>query len=352
MPRGRGRQAGGRRPYILRNRQRRGQQLQEPANAPPPRAAQRPPNQQAVQPAVDQVDRFQLPQVQPDVPQQLPGVEIGQQENAAVRPVETEQQGNEIICNIDNGPVQQNEPLLMPGLSSELDIFISQSLREKAWNFEYVELSLFLRQNFESNIGNKPCNLEIVDGKLIIQQRIKKIKSIDNISTWTNAFLNYVIVITENHPSKSSELIKYITIIRNAASEFPQSRWLLYDQQFRLRLSRNPTRSWANIDGELWLRFIATAASNPVYNFKNNARYACFDYNYKGICTKVACSYRHTCLKCNMQHPSIHCNNNVGYGPPNPQAHVPQVRGQFNRALPAVNRSNNQVRLRNPSNVR
>jgi len=357
MPRGRPRRGAGRRPYALRNRQPRRQLAEQPApqyprNQPavqPAQAPQHPRNQPAdcdngahlVQPPVQQ-----LP-VQNQVPPQIGGDQAV--DNSSQTPA---QHGNEIICNLYTGPVQQIEPLLVPGFSNEIDIFIPQSLKEKAWNFEYVELSLFLRQNFESNIGQKPCNLEIVDGKLVIQQRIKKVKSIDNISNWTSAFLNYILVITENHPSKASELIKYITILRNAAAEFPASKWLLYDQQFRLRISRNPSRSWANIDGELWLRFIASAATNSVFSFKNNSRYACYDYNYKGICTKAVCSYRHICLKCQLQHPSIHCNNNLGFGPPNPQAHVQQIRGQFNRALPIVNRSNHQVRLRHPSNVR
>jgi hypothetical protein len=42
-------------------------------------------------------------------------------------------------------------------------------------------LALFLRQNVESNVGQKPCSLEVLDGKLVLQQRVKKIKVIDNI---------------------------------------------------------------------------------------------------------------------------------------------------------------------------
>jgi hypothetical protein len=85
------------------------------------------------------------------------------------------------------------------------------------------------------------------------------LKNIDNISTWTNAFLNYTSVLLENHPSKTGELIQYISIIRNVAEENPTCRWLVYDQQIRLGISRNPTRAWNSIDGELWMRFIATS---------------------------------------------------------------------------------------------
>ena len=127
-----------------------------------------------------------------------------------------------------------------------------------------MDLALFLRQHFESNVGQKPCSLEELDGKLVLQESVNNIKVIDNINLWTDAFLNFTMVLIENHPSKITELLRYIYIIRNIAEEIPSSRWLLYDQQFRLRVSRNPTKSWASIDGELWLRSITTFVNSTI----------------------------------------------------------------------------------------
>ena len=93
-----------------------------------------------------------------------------------------------------------------------------------------MDLVLFLRHNLESDVGQKPCSLEVLDGKLVLQQRVKKIKVIDNINLWTDASLNCTMVLIENHPSKATELLRYMYIIRNIAEESPSSRWLLYDQ--------------------------------------------------------------------------------------------------------------------------
>jgi hypothetical protein len=58
-----------------------------------------------------------------------------------------------------DNPVAQNDPLLIPSFT-ETDVFISQTLKEKVWNFEYVDLALFLRQNFESDrITLRLCSL-------------------------------------------------------------------------------------------------------------------------------------------------------------------------------------------------
>jgi hypothetical protein len=219
----------------------------------------------------------------------------------------TQPQGNTVYLyiNYDN-PVAQNDPLLIPSFT-ETDVFISQTLKEKVWNFEYVDLALFLRQNFESDVGQKPCSLEVLDGKLVLQQRVKKIKVIDNINLWTDAFLNFTMVLIENHPSKATELLRYMYIIRNIAEESPSSRWLLYELQFRLRVSRNPTKSWASIDGELWLSFITTLVNSTINYTQRTSKCYCYDYNYKGSCNRLNCQYKHTCIKCSLQHPSIHC---------------------------------------------
>ena len=51
----------------------------------------------------------------------------------------TQPQGNTVYLyiNYDN-PVAQNDPLLIPSFT-ETDVFISQTLKEKVWSFEYVD---------------------------------------------------------------------------------------------------------------------------------------------------------------------------------------------------------------------
>lgn len=148
-----------------------------------------------------------------------------------------------------------------------------------------MDLALFLRQHFESNVGQKPCSLEELDGKLVLQESVNNIKVIDNINLWTDAFFNFSMVLIENHLSKTTELLRYIYIIRNIGEEIPSSRWLLYDQQFRLRVSRNPTKSWASIDGELWLRSITTFVNSTIIHKEHQNFIAMI------IITKVVATY-------------------------------------------------------------
>jgi hypothetical protein len=54
--------------------------------------------------------------------------------------------------------------------------------------------------------------------KTCITAEDKKIKVIDNINLWTDAFLIFTMVLIENHPSKATELMRYMYIIRNIAT--------------------------------------------------------------------------------------------------------------------------------------
>jgi hypothetical protein len=77
----------------------------------------------------------------------------------------------------------------------------------------------------------------------------------------------------ENHPQKARKLFKYMTVIRNIAQHNPISKWMQYDQQFRLCVSRNPLRSWSSIDGELWLRFISTGNAGHCVDNNKTSRF-------------------------------------------------------------------------------
>lgn len=54
------------------------------------------------------------------------------------------------------------------------------------WNFEYIDLSLLLRQNFNFPNENQNC-IAIDHGRLVLQSVNKPAKKhIENISMWTD----------------------------------------------------------------------------------------------------------------------------------------------------------------------
>ena len=194
-------------------------------------------------------------------------------------------------------------------MSNELDIFVSQAFKEKVWNFQYIDLSLLSRNNF--NVPNESQNcIAVEEGKLVVQTTTKPIrtKRIDTIEMWTDAFLNYAKIIIDRHPQMAKDLLTYMVTIRGATLDATFDRVYMYDQQFRLRVAQDPTRSWSQIDGVLWLRFITGRGiyGTPILNSINNNK-PCYDYNFRKQCTRINCLYKHNCIKCNGSHPAALC---------------------------------------------
>lgn len=79
--------------------------------------------------------------------------------------------------------------------------------------------------------------ISVDNGRLIIQQmnKVVKAKPIENIESWTDAFLNYAKILVEKHTTMASELLTYMSIIRGALSNATFDKVYMYDQQFRLR---------------------------------------------------------------------------------------------------------------------
>ncbi|CAC5406178.1 unnamed protein product [Mytilus coruscus] len=195
--------------------------------------------------------------------------------------------------------IRFDEPNMLPNIN-ETDIFISQTVKEKFWQFHYIDLSIMHKSNFCSHF-DKQCYLGLnKDGRLITQTNLLKKKTIINIETWTDAFLAYSQVLIQRHLMKASQLFAYIAIIRGAAADSTIEKWYMYDQQFRLRVSRNPTKNLNIIDAQLWLQIMAIASSNTQQPRNNK----CYDFNFKGVCSRNSCRFSHTYLKCSLNHPS------------------------------------------------
>lgn len=257
------------------------------------------------------------PEAVPHVPEvQLPEPEINLPPNA---PAHTNTIGVQADNNVINGedfisentPLTiNNDPLVVP-LCNETDLFISQSLKEKIWGLQYINLALLLHQNFDVPSEPKMNSLTVLNGNVVVNTENKnlKVKNIENIESWTDAFCNFAKVALQRHPMLATDLISYMILIRGAVSDALFERVYNYDKQFRLRIAQNPIRSWSQIDGNLWFRFIAKGALGGQLSQQPQIEHGfCYDFNFRKGCFRMNCRYKHVCLKCNGMHPSVLCN--------------------------------------------
>jgi hypothetical protein len=142
----------------------------------------------------------------------------------------------------------------------------------------------------------------------VAQAKLAKNRAISNIEVWTDAFISYSHILLERHPQKANELYAYMAIIRSAASECAIEKWYAYDQKLQLRVARDHTKNWVLIDGQLWLQLIALGIQKKQPPSINK----CFEFNVKGKCHRNNCFYKHICIKCSMNHPTMHCKRYLG----------------------------------------
>ena len=76
--------------------------------------------------------------------------------------------------------------------------------------------------------------------------------SINSFGKLEQAFRVFSDIFLRHYPAKSTELIQYNHIIHTASLTYVWENVYSYDKDFRLHISRHPTRSWGIILQQVW----------------------------------------------------------------------------------------------------
>lgn len=216
------------------------------------------------------------------------------------------------IFNANNDVLTQ-----VASINEQLGTNVSQNLREKIINGDYVDLGSLLI-NSENHEQTKSISIS-GNGQLVLQSRPGK--KINDINVWIEAFLIYSSIYTSVHTESIQGLLKYMYTIKIGANRSNGQGWREYDQQFRLKKAKHPALPWGVVDQELWLLYVHSVQnmlSQPNVTVSNSYMGKCYEFNNKGKCLLPFCRYLHKCIRCNYAHPAINCkvpsvrNSNMG----------------------------------------
>ncbi|CAG2203971.1 unnamed protein product [Mytilus edulis] len=124
---------------------------------------------------------------------------------------------------------------------------------KKIWEGKFIELHSLLRTRKAMEEVDEG-DLKLKRGKICIEKRSSSVYL--SINEWTSAFMVFMSVYIEKYSTRAQELLKYMRDIRLAATR--SENWATYDEQFRLKIEKNPNLSWGNIHGEYWLLHITS----------------------------------------------------------------------------------------------
>ena len=190
------------------------------------------------------------------------------------------------------------EPLRCPGAA--MAVHVPKQIQDKIMSHQYINLALLLKGSLELAEICSGATLHINE-KGGIESRPKVTKqAIRNIDEWTDAFIVFASICLQKYHDKSIDILRHMSILREAATRYPASAWRTYDEQCRLRQVSKSTRpSWGSLNGELWLRVMTIPQSNaaglgsmvkPVTLIHQNSL-TCNAFN-DGNCTWNSCKFR------------------------------------------------------------
>ena len=201
----------------------------------------------------------------------------------------------------------QPTPPLQNSVMFPIGHHVDQSTKQKIICGQFVNLPQLLVRD---PTNAQPTSTLTMDSQGNIVSQPKQLAKIGSIERWTDAFLIYASIFLAAHPHRLQQLFKYLHDIRLGAQK--SNGWVIYDEQFRLRMAHNPSQDWGIVDNELWVKYMTPTIDRPTPSSPNR----CFDFNFKGVCSRAQCAYSHRCLKCNGKHSSLSCLSNANQSQP------------------------------------
>lgn len=116
---------------------------------------------------------------------------------------------------------------------------------------KYVDLSDLLPANLTPLPESEPQLF--MDGRLVLTSKPKKNRAtINDITSWTEAFTIYSLVLAHYFPKRWEDLNRYKLIILRTYRTIGGQAWLLYDQRFREHAAATKLSNWSEIDVQLY----------------------------------------------------------------------------------------------------
>ena len=173
--------------------------------------------------------------------------------------------------------------------------------KQKILQFEYVDFSKLLPHDRVLQEEDQRLTIINKGGVSYLVPLGETLSGIHGYGKWDQAFRVYSDIITSRFPSKAQELIQYNHIIHTASQTYVWDNVYMYDKDFRIHISRNPTRSWVIILQQAWaMRLKDRLSGRQVRNYPEDGRSKDYCRRFqRGKChLGASCKFEHQCSIC------------------------------------------------------
>jgi hypothetical protein len=109
---------------------------------------------------------------------------------------------------------------------------------------EFFDLAKLLPREFPSTADEDSVVLTLENSIIKAKKANQQTQKITNIEQWTTAFTVYMGILTSKFPSRSQELLQYMSLIRYASQTHRGLGWCIYDHKFRRKAALNASLNW------------------------------------------------------------------------------------------------------------
>lgn len=209
-------------------------------------------------------------------------------------------------------PAENRPSEVFQSCSLPVDARLSDKIRGKIWNNEFVDFNSLVMNPVHSNQFRLAMRNADGDAPSLCIEPLSRAKRPQTIEAWISSFHIFVGVYTSKYPHEAPSLMKYGEVVQDLAAR--GHNWRYYDENFRYLRQRQPASfPWANIHWELWLRSQhQPSKSSPAQSSSKGGsgplvpRGFCFRFHRGLVC--AGCNFKHACFHCDGRHRATNCN--------------------------------------------
>ena len=241
-----------------------------------------------------------------------------------------------LVSGVGEAPDQAYPSDMQRFASVPLGKLVDPKVRAKIWAKQYVDLEILVGNTTPQTM----LVLDVDSNNPLVQVKDQVTKKIANIEQWSDAFLVYIAIYTEQYPAEVPGILKYMQIVRTMASNSRTNVFLSYDRDFR-KLRAHDSMPWSTLHQELFFSLSQQAvtqnATFPLRRQPNPKKQSfpagyCFSFCSFGRCKNPWCTFKHQCPTCSAPHAMSQCPIRRPTSFPNTQAPNTGAR----RAAPGI----------------
>ena len=186
--------------------------------------------------------------------------------------------------------------------SIALDAVIPDSIKQKIWANEYVDLVQLLKP---SDWGQYSLALTTGTGAPALCLQPKRKTTIVSIDQWCSAFNIFMTIFLTKFQTQAQSILQYCETVRRI--EKAGGDFVSFDENVRIQRQNNPT-AWDTFNAEQYVVAMTHSNKSPSSNFTpahKVPRGFCFAFHAGRFCP--GCQHSHMCPGCGGSHPSSKC---------------------------------------------